>query len=115
MAGKSTYLKQAAVIALMAQIGSFVPAAKAEIGICDRIFTRIGAHEDLSLVNHLHGGDERAGHILHHATHRSLVLLDEVGRGTSTYDGLSIAWAVAEQLETARRPANQSSPPTTMS
>jgi DNA mismatch repair protein MutS len=99
MAGKSTILRQAALTVLMAQMGGFVPASRARIGLVDRIFTRIGASDDLA------GGrstfmvemNETAA-ILRHATRRSLVVLDEIGRGTSTYDGLSIAWAVAETL-----------------
>ncbi len=99
MAGKSTYLKQVALIVLMAQIGSFVPAASAKIGLVDRIFTRIGAREDLA------GGQStfmvemvETANILNNATPRSLLILDEIGRGTSTYDGLSIARAVAEYI-----------------
>jgi DNA mismatch repair protein MutS len=99
MSGKSTYLRQVALITLMAQIGSFVPASKAEIGLADRIFTRIGAHDELH-----HGRSTfmvemvETAEILNHASHRSLLILDEIGRGTSTYDGLSIAWAVVEFL-----------------
>lgn len=99
MAGKSTYLRQVGIVVIMAQIGSFVPAAEAEIGIADRVFTRVGAHDSLArgqstfLLEMV-----ETSRILHHASERSLVLLDEVGRGTSTYDGLSIAWAVAERL-----------------
>jgi DNA mismatch repair protein MutS len=97
MAGKSTYLKQAAIIVLMAQIGSYVPAEKAVIGLVDRIFTRIGAREDLSAGKSTFMVEmvETAG-ILNNATSRSLLILDEIGRGTSTYDGLAIAQAVVE-------------------
>ncbi len=99
MAGKSTYMRQVALITLMAQIGSFVPAKKANISVCDKIFTRIGASDDLA------GGKStfmvemwEVSNILKNATPNSLVLLDEVGRGTSTYDGLSIAWSVIEYI-----------------
>ena len=99
MAGKSTYMRQVALITLMAQIGSFVPASYANISVCDKIFTRIGASDDLA------GGKStfmvemwEVSNILKNATSKSLVLLDEVGRGTSTYDGLSIAWAVIEHI-----------------
>jgi DNA mismatch repair protein MutS len=103
MAGKSTYLRQNALIAIMAQMGSFVPAARAEIGIVDRFFTRVGASDRLArgqstfLVEMI-----EVANILNNATDRSLVLLDEVGRGTSTFDGISIAWAVAEYLHEAK-------------
>jgi DNA mismatch repair protein MutS len=99
MAGKSTYLRQAALLVIMAQAGSFVPAASATVGMVDRIFTRIGASDNLA------SGEStflvemtEVANILRHATARSLVLLDEVGRGTSTYDGLSLAWAITEYL-----------------
>lgn len=99
MAGKSTYLRQAALLVLLAQTGCFVPAAEAEIGLVDRIFTRIGASDDLARgqSTFLVEMNETAN-ILNHATPQSLVILDEIGRGTSTFDGLSIAWSVAEWL-----------------
>jgi DNA mismatch repair protein MutS len=99
MSGKSTFLRQTALIVLMAQMGSFVPAAAARIGLVDRIFTRIGAQDEI------HAGQStfmvemiEAANILNHATGRSLLILDEIGRGTSTYDGVSIAWAVVEYI-----------------
>lgn len=99
MAGKSTYLKQVALIVLLAQIGSFVPADSAIIGIVDRIFTRIGAQEDIAAGQSTFMVEMiEVANILNNATSRSLLILDEVGRGTSTYDGLSIAWAVVEYI-----------------
>ncbi len=99
MAGKSTYLRQVAVIVLLAQIGSYVPADSAVIGVCDRIFTRVGAHDELASGQSTFMVEmNETANILNNATDRSLIVLDEIGRGTSTYDGLSIAWAVAEQL-----------------
>jgi DNA mismatch repair protein MutS len=99
MAGKSTYIRQTAIVVLMAQMGSFVPAGKARVGVCDRLFTRVGAEDDLA------GGQStfmvemsEAAWILNHATSRSLVILDEIGRGTSTFDGIAIAWALTEYL-----------------
>ena len=97
--GKSTFLRQVALIVLMAQIGSFVPARAAKIGLVDRIFTRVGAQDDLATGQSTFTVEmNETANILNNATPRSLVILDEVGRGTSTYDGLSIAWAVAEYL-----------------
>jgi len=99
MAGKSTILRQTALTVLMAQMGSFVPAARTTIGVVDRIFTRIGASDDLARGRSTFMVEmNETANILRHATPRSLVILDEIGRGTSTYDGLSIAWAVAEAL-----------------
>jgi DNA mismatch repair protein MutS len=99
MSGKSTTMRQVALICLLAQIGSFVPAQSARIGVCDRIFTRVGAADDLASGQSTFMVEmAETAAILHHASHRSLVILDEIGRGTSTFDGLSIAWAVAEDL-----------------
>lgn len=101
MAGKSTYIRQVALITIMAQIGAFVPAASAHIGIVDKVFSRIGASDDLSRGQSTFMVEmTETANILNNATSRSLVILDEIGRGTSTYDGISIAWAVAEFLLT---------------
>ena len=99
MAGKSTYMRQVALITLMAQIGSFVPASYAKIGVVDKIFTRVGASDDLSMGQSTFMVEMmEVANILKESTNNSLVILDEIGRGTSTYDGLSIAWAVAEYI-----------------
>lgn len=101
MAGKSTYIRQVALITIMAQIGSFIPAKSARIGIVDKVFTRIGASDDLSRGQSTFMVEmTETANILNNATDRSLVILDEIGRGTSTYDGISIAWSVAEYLLT---------------
>ena len=99
MAGKSTYLRQVGLIVLMAQVGSYVPAKKATIGMVDRLFTRVGASDNLA------GGEStflvemiEAANILNNATAQSLILLDEIGRGTATFDGLSLAWSITEYL-----------------
>ncbi|MHC5822782.1 MAG: MutS-related protein, partial [Nostoc sp.] len=97
--GKSCYLRQVGLIQLIAQIGSFVPARFARLGICDRIFTRVGAVDDLATGQSTFMVEmNETANILNHATSKSLVLLDEIGRGTATFDGLSIAWAVAEYI-----------------
>ncbi|PSB28184.1 DNA mismatch repair protein MutS [Stenomitos frigidus ULC18] len=102
--GKSCYLRQVGLIQLMAQVGSFVPAQTAKLGLCDRIFTRVGAVDDLATGQSTFMVEmNETANILNHATPRSLVLLDEIGRGTATFDGLSIAWAVAEHLATEIR------------
>ena len=99
MAGKSTLIRQAALCVILAQAGSFVPARAARIGLCDRVFTRVGAGDNLARGESTFLLEMReTAHILRHATRKSLIILDEIGRGTSTYDGVSIAWAVAEHL-----------------
>jgi DNA mismatch repair protein MutS len=104
MAGKSTYIRQVAIIVILAQIGSYVPAESARIGLIDKVFSRIGASDDLARGQSTFMVEmSETANILNHATSRSLVLLDEIGRGTSTYDGISIAWAVAEYLLTTHK------------
>ena len=103
MAGKSTYMRQVALIVLMAQLGSFVPAQEADIGICDRVFTRVGASDDLASGQSTFMVEmTEVANILRNATRNSLLVLDEIGRGTSTFDGLSIAWAVIEHISNSK-------------
>jgi DNA mismatch repair protein MutS len=99
MAGKSTYIRQAALVALMAQMGSYVPAGSAKLGVVDRIFTRVGAADELTRGQSTFMVEmSETANILNNATNKSLIILDEIGRGTSTFDGVSIAWAVTEFL-----------------
>lgn len=109
MGGKSTYLRQVALITLLAQAGSFVPASRARIGVADRIFTRVGASDNVARgESTFYMEMSETAHILHQMSRRSLVILDEIGRGTSTYDGLSLAWAITEFLNSERGPRPRS-------
>jgi len=102
MAGKSTYIRQVALCVILAQTGCWVPAKRCRLGLVDRVFSRVGANDELARGNSTFMVEmNETANILHHATRRSLVVLDEIGRGTSTYDGLAIAWAVVEQLHGA--------------
>jgi DNA mismatch repair protein MutS len=104
MGGKSTYLRQVALTSILAQMGSFVPAREAKLGIVDRVFARVGASDNIARGQSTFMVEmQETANILHAATSRSLVILDEIGRGTATFDGLSIAWAVAEHLASNRR------------
>ena len=99
MAGKSTYIRQVALMAIMAHAGCFVPAKRASIGVIDKIFTRVGASDDISRGHSTFMVEmSETANILNNATRKSLIILDEIGRGTSTFDGLSIAWAAAEYI-----------------
>jgi DNA mismatch repair protein MutS len=99
MAGKSTFIRQAALLCIMAQIGSFIPAKEAEIGVCDRIFARVGASDEIARGHSTFMVEMiETARILNQGTSQSLVILDEIGRGTSTYDGISLAWAICEYL-----------------
>jgi len=100
MSGKSTYIRQTALLVIMAQMGSYIPAQEAHIGLVDKIFTRIGAHDDIAKGQSTFMVEmNETADILNNLTERSLLILDEIGRGTSTYDGLSLAWALAEYLQ----------------